>query len=386
MRAPGCSSIGLWTLFVICGLFVIAYANIDNDDDEWNYDPTTKRIRKPTESTSNTNLPIKGKEFCSDSCEPPKCPDVSDCMNKLNVLQKDADEHKKKVVTTFQQPTCLPVFRRFLSKLLKESAKLGLPDDANKLMHYNAVVKLSKQSVSEINKLLREDNDWTTGAMDEALSQILVEFKHHDPEAWKWQFEDTFYVELDTVLKVLLCVLIINAVICTEVWSVVSWFIQIRRMFVICFFISLIWIWLHHMLVFAEHQKNVVQMESVNAKCTGVKQTDWKESLTEWFRHKWTPPDHLYEMNVVLMQSDAAASLSSSTTILSVQDIIEFLRALLTHLPLLIQIAVLLVIAGAIFVRVDGNVLNIFILGYFRINSILYLSNHTLAFFRSSCM
>lgn len=49
MRAPGCSSIGLWTLFVIFGLFVIAYANIDNDDDEWNYDPTTKRMRKPTE-------------------------------------------------------------------------------------------------------------------------------------------------------------------------------------------------------------------------------------------------------------------------------------------------------------------------------------------------
>lgn len=75
-------------------------------------------------------------------------------------------------------------------------------------MHYDAEVKLSKQTVSEFKKLLREDNDWTTGAMDEALSQILVQFKYHDPEAWKWRFEDTFYVELDTVLKVFIEVFI----------------------------------------------------------------------------------------------------------------------------------------------------------------------------------
>ncbi|KAL0160036.1 hypothetical protein M9458_043761, partial [Cirrhinus mrigala] len=57
------------------------------------------------------------------------------------------------------------------------------------------------QSLVEIQKLLNEENDWTTGAMDEALSQILVRFKHHDHEAWKWRFEDTFYVDADTALK-----------------------------------------------------------------------------------------------------------------------------------------------------------------------------------------
>lgn len=373
MKVPSCSSI---VLFVLCGLNVIAYANINKDDDEWidpydmlNYDPTTKRMRKTTESASYTNVPTKRREFSSDSCELPKCPDVSDCMNKLSILQKEVDEHKKKGATTFQQPTCLPVFRRFLSKLLKETAKLGLPDNANKLMHYDAEVKLSKQTVSEFKKLLKEDNDWTTGAMDEALSQILINFKYHDPEAWKWRFEDTFYVELDTVLKVLLCVLIITAVICTEIWSTVSWFIQFKRMFAICFFISLIWNWFHlYMVAFAEHQKNVVQMESVNAKCTGVKQMDWKESLSEWYRHTWTlqddPCKKYYEVllvNPILLVPPTKAITVTITNFITDplkhigQGISEFLRALLKDLPFTLQIPVLLTITGAIFVFMYGS-------------------------------
>ncbi len=73
-------------------------------------------------------------------------------------------------------------------------------------MHYDAEVKLSLQSLAEIQKLLNEENDWTTGAMDEALSQILFRFKLHDQEAWKWHFEETFYVDADTALKVSIAV------------------------------------------------------------------------------------------------------------------------------------------------------------------------------------
>ncbi len=72
-------------------------------------------------------------------------------------------------------------------------------------MHYDAEVKLSKPSLAEIQKLLNEENDWTTGAMDEALSQILFRFKLHDHKVWKWHFEDTFYVDADTALKVSSC-------------------------------------------------------------------------------------------------------------------------------------------------------------------------------------
>ncbi len=54
---PSCSAFGFWGLFIFCSLFVIANANIhEDDDDAWidpydmlNYDSTTKRMRKPTE-------------------------------------------------------------------------------------------------------------------------------------------------------------------------------------------------------------------------------------------------------------------------------------------------------------------------------------------------
>ncbi|XDV22237.1 hypothetical protein PO909_027178, partial [Leuciscus waleckii] len=118
----------------------------------------------------------------SESCDVPR--DASECNNKLEILKKEFDELKKKRTATSSKPVCLPVFKRFLSKLLKETSKLGLPDDVKTAMHYDAMVKLSKQSLAEIQKLLNEENDWTTGAMDEALSQILVKFKRHNHEAW----------------------------------------------------------------------------------------------------------------------------------------------------------------------------------------------------------
>ena len=43
----------------------------------------------------------------------------------------------------------------------------------------------------------------------------------------------------------LVCVLIIVAIICSEVWSVVSWFVQFKRLFAISFFISIGWNWLY---------------------------------------------------------------------------------------------------------------------------------------------
>lgn len=75
------------------------------------------------------------------------------------------------------------------------------PSDSTEVL-YDANVKLSKQSITEIQKLLDGEDSWRTGALDNAISQILVDFKPHNYEAWKWHFEDTFGVELDAVLKV----------------------------------------------------------------------------------------------------------------------------------------------------------------------------------------
>ncbi|XP_016100406.1 chloride channel CLIC-like protein 1 [Sinocyclocheilus grahami] len=376
MKVPSCSSFGFWSLLVFCSLFVFANANIhqEDEDDAWidpydmlNYDPTTKRMRKPTESASYPNVPTKRREFSSDSCEVQQCPDVFDCTIKLWVLQKEFDEQKKKATTTSINPVCLPVFKRFLSRLLKETSKLGLPDDGQTSMHYDAEVKLSKQSLVEIQKLLNEENDWTTGAMDEALSQILLRFKLH--EAWKWHFEYTFYVDADTALKVSLIVLIVVAIISTELWSVVCWFVQFRRMFAVCFFISLIWNWFHlYMVSFAEHKKNIVEVESFNGKCTGLKQLDWKDSLSEWYRRTWTlqddPCKKYYEVlvvNPILLVPPTKAITVTITSFITDplkqigQGISEFLRALLKDLPVTLQLPVLLIIALAIIMFMYGS-------------------------------
>ncbi|XP_043078308.1 chloride channel CLIC-like protein 1 [Puntigrus tetrazona] len=380
MKAPRRPSFGFCCLFVCCSLFVIANANVhaedEDEEDEWidpydmlNYDPLTQRMRKPKESASYQNVPTKRREFSSESCEAQRCPDVSECATKLESLQKEFDGYKKKGTAASVKPVCLPVFKRFLTKLLKETSKLGLPDDGQASVHYDADVKLSKQSLAEIQKLLNEENDWTTGAMDEALSQILVRFKLHDREAWKWRSEDTFYVDADTALKVSLIVLIIVAVICTELWSVVSWFVQFWRMFAVCFFISLIWNWFHlYMVAFAEHKKNIVEVESFNGKCTGLKQLDWKDSLSEWYRRTWTlqddPCKKYYEVlvvNPILIVPPTRALTVTITSFITDplkqigQGISEFLRALLKDLPVTLQLPVLLIIALAILVFMYGG-------------------------------
>ncbi|XP_026091770.1 chloride channel CLIC-like protein 1 [Carassius auratus] len=337
MKVSICSSFGFWSLLIYCSLFVIAKENIhqDHEDDEWidpndmiNYDPTTKRMRKPAMF----------------------------------------DEQKKKETTTSKSPACLPVFKRFLSRLLKETSKLGLPNDGQTSKHYDAEVKLSKQSLVEIQKLLNEENDWTTGALDEALSQILLRFKLHDHESWKWRFEDTFNVDADTALMVALIVLIVVAIISTEVWSVVSWFVQFWRMFAVCFFISLIWNWFHlYMVAFAEHKKNIVEVESSNDKCTGLKQLDWKDSLSEWYRRTWTlqddPCKKCYEallVNPILLVPTKALMVTITSFITDPlkqigQGIGEFLRALLKDLPITLQLPVLVIIALAILVFMYGS-------------------------------
>lgn len=46
-------------------------------------------------------------------------------------------------------------------------------------------------------------------------------------------------------MQVTVMVLIIVGIICTEMWSSVSWFVQFKRMFAISFFISLVWNWFY---------------------------------------------------------------------------------------------------------------------------------------------
>uniref|UniRef100_A0A4W6FC45 Chloride channel CLIC-like protein 1 n=1 Tax=Lates calcarifer TaxID=8187 RepID=A0A4W6FC45_LATCA len=171
-----------------------------------------------------------------------------DWVDPYDMLNYDASTKTMRKPTEItlisQQPTCHPVFRRFLSRLLKEIQKLGLPTDSSDVF-YDAKIRLSKQAMAEIQTLLEGEDSWRTGALDNAISQILVDLKPHDYEAWKWHFEDTFGVELDTLLKMGLFVLVIVAIICTQLWTTVSWFMQFSRLFAVCFFVSIVWNWFY---------------------------------------------------------------------------------------------------------------------------------------------
>ncbi|XP_045554452.1 chloride channel CLIC-like protein 1 isoform X2 [Salmo salar] len=180
----------------VCSLLLVAQGQVD--DEEWidpydmlNYEPSTKTMRKPAEVS--------------------------------------------------QLPSCNLVFKQFLTKFLKEIERFGLPSDFQNDLYYDAKVRLSRQALAEIWKLLEGMDSCRMGDLDDVLSQVLVDLKPRDLEASRWHFEDTFGVEIDTVMKVFVCVLIIVVIICSELRSTVSWFVQFKRIFAICFVISLVW-------------------------------------------------------------------------------------------------------------------------------------------------
>ncbi|XP_068447861.1 chloride channel CLIC-like protein 1 isoform X2 [Clinocottus analis] len=342
---------------------------VDNDwidpYDMLNYDASTKTMRKPAEPESYHNVPTKRREYDQNSNDVDPIP----CHSQVVDLQRQVEELQKKIMLISQQPTCNPVFKRFLTRLRKEIQRVGLPRDSSEGF-YDAKIKLSTQAMTEIEALLEGEDSWRTGALDNAISQILVNLRPHDYEAWKWRFEDSFGVDLDTLLKMGLGVLVLVAIICTQLWSKVSWFMQFRRLIVVCFFVSFIWNWLYlYKIAFAEHQSNLVKMDRVYEKCTGVKKIDWSDSLKEWFRSSFTLQGDTckkyYEVllvNPILLVPPTKAIAVTITTFITEplkhigQGISEFLVALLKDLPITLQIPVLLTIVLAIVVCMYGGV------------------------------
>ncbi|MGH0139530.1 UNVERIFIED_CONTAM: hypothetical protein FKN15_022119 [Acipenser sinensis] len=195
------------------------------------------------------------------------------------------------------------------------------PDEVGHDVHYDADVLLTRQAVSEIRKFLG-DESWKPGVVDEALSQILINFKPHDYEAWKWRFEDTFGVELATLLQT----------------------------------------------AFADHQSNIVKMEAFNDKCSGIKKIDWMDNLKEWYRSTWTlqddPCKKYYELvfvdPILLVSPVKAISVTFASLITEPckqvgQGISDFLRALLKDLPITLQIPVLITIVLSMLVFFYGS-------------------------------
>ncbi|OWK04610.1 CLCC1, partial [Cervus elaphus hippelaphus] len=170
-----------------CLWLITAYAY----DDDWidptdmlNYDAASGRMRK-----SQGKYGMSEKEEVSPDLS--YADELSECYNRLDSLTYKPDENK---------------------------------DD----MHYDAEIILKRQTLLEIQKFLSGE-DWKSGALDDALSDILINFKLHDFETWKWRFEDFFGVDPYNVLMVLLCLLCIVVLVATELWTCVRWYTQLRQ-------------------------------------------------------------------------------------------------------------------------------------------------------------
>ncbi|CAL8253245.1 unnamed protein product [Merluccius merluccius] len=333
-------------LRLVVVVVVFSLAGPGRAEDDWidpydmlNYDASTKTMKTQPEDTHmiTHNPSFKYMTRCASS------------PVQLREQQQAA--------RVSQQPTCSSVFKRLATRFLKLMDHVGLPTD-NEDTYYNVKVKITRQGVAEVQKFLKSDDGCQNGAMANALSQLLMDIKPLDYEAWKWHFEDSFGVEIDTVLKVLLGVCLIVAIICTELWCVVSWFVQFKRMFAVCFVTSIVWNWFYlYKIEFAKHQSSLATMDTVYEKCTGMRKIDWSDSLKEWFRSTWTfqddPCKRYYEIlmvNPILLVPPTKAIAVTFTNFITEplkhvgQGISEFLRALLRDLPLPMQIPVFLTI------------------------------------------
>uniref|UniRef100_A0A8C8ZHS1 Chloride channel CLIC-like protein 1 n=1 Tax=Prolemur simus TaxID=1328070 RepID=A0A8C8ZHS1_PROSS len=212
-----------------CLLLIAGYAH----DDDWidptdmlNYDAASGTMRKPQVKYDTSEK----KDVSPDLSY---ADEISECYHKLDSLTYKIDECEKKKRKDYESQSN-PVFRRYLNKILIEAGKLGLPDENKDAMHYDAEIILKRQTLLEIQKFLGGE-DWKPGALDDVLSDILINFKFHDFETWKWRFEDSFGVDPYSVLMVLLCLLCIVVLVATELWTYVRWYTQLRRVLIISF-------------------------------------------------------------------------------------------------------------------------------------------------------
>ncbi|OXB84165.1 UNVERIFIED_CONTAM: hypothetical protein H355_007048 [Colinus virginianus] len=299
---------------------------------------------------------------------------LSSCSRELDSLQRKVAECEKRNAKS-RESRSFYIFKRYLNKILNEARKLGLPEGNTDQVHYDAEIILTKQTHVEILRFLQEEA-WQSGAVDDALSNILINFKHHDYKAWHWRFEDTFGVDLYNVFMILLCLVCVVIIIATELWTRIHWFVQLKRILLISFLISFAWNWLYlYKRAFAQHQAEIAKMGQFDNIC--AEKLDWRESLIGWLRRHWTlqddPCQKYYEtllVNPVLLVPPTKALAITFTTFVTEplkhvgQGIGEFIRALMKEIPLLLQIPVLIMMALVILAFCYGAASSVSVIRY----------------------
>ncbi|XP_068946569.1 chloride channel CLIC-like protein 1 isoform X1 [Petaurus breviceps papuanus] len=345
-------------LLCIFLLMVPGYAQ----DDEWidptdmlNYDAASGTMRKAPQV--NYGKPEEKEISLTDSNL--SCADeMSECYNRLDSLTHKINECEKKKRKDYESQSN-HVFRRYLNKILIEAGKLGLPSEDGGDMHYDAEVILKKETLLEIQKFLSGE-DWKSGALDDALSDILINFKFHNFKTWKWSFETAFGVDPYNVFMVLLCLLCIVMLIATELWTYIRWYTQLKRVLFISFLVSFGWNWIYlYKLAFAKHQAEVAKLEPLNNVC--AEKMDWVGGLFEWFKSSLTfrddPCQKYYELLLVnpiwLVPPTKALAVTFTNFVTEPlkhigQGVGEFMRALMKEIPGILHIPMLAIMALAV--------------------------------------
>ncbi|KAF6714680.1 Chloride channel CLIC-like protein 1 [Oryzias melastigma] len=184
------------------------------------------------------------------------------------------------------------------TKSSRNPAEPSQPEDGI----YDAKIKLSKQAITEIQSFLGDKDQLTPGALDQAISQILVDVRPHIEGARMWHLEDIFGLEFDTAKMIGIYILIAMASIFAS--STTFRFLPFKSMLLICFLVSIIWNWFYlYKIAFAEHTNNLIKMENIYEKCSVLKKITWIDSLKEWYRSIWTlqddPCEKYYQVFIV---------------------------------------------------------------------------------------
>uniref|UniRef100_A0A8C5QGI4 Chloride channel CLIC-like protein 1 n=1 Tax=Leptobrachium leishanense TaxID=445787 RepID=A0A8C5QGI4_9ANUR len=332
-------------------------------DEEWidptdmlNYDAASgKMVKQPQASVKLTDDAPQTVQTEQTSCPA----ETKEYEKSLGRLKLQMEECKLKAQEKLSQSNSNPIFRRYLHKIVAEVERLGLPDDSQPEVHYDAEIFLTKHMLAEIQKFLN-DGDWSIGALDEALSKTLVNFKPHNIEAWRWKFEDSFGVDLYTLFMILLCLLCIVSVIATEIWTHIRWYTQVKRLCILCIIISFGWNWLYlYKVAFAERQAELAKMHKYDSSCD--QKITWTEGLFDWIKSSVSfrndPCEEYFKalvINPVLMVPPTKALALTFTDFITEplkhigKGIGEFLHAMLKEIPIVLQIPVLIFLAIAL--------------------------------------
>ncbi|XP_068055740.1 chloride channel CLIC-like protein 1 isoform X3 [Anomalospiza imberbis] len=294
---------------VLCAVVLIGSCKVQEDEwidptDMLNYDAASGTMRRPYKVEKERPNYHDSEEEAVDTAST----EISRCSRVIDSLQHKIAECEKRNAKS-QESRSFYIFKRFLNKILNEAGKLGLPGEDVDHVHYDAEIILTRQTYLEILRFVSEEA-WQPGALDEALSDILINFKHHDDQAWRWRFEDTFGIDL-----------------CNLVW-----------------------------LAFAQHQAEMAKMGQFDKVC--AEKLEWYGSLMEWLRSTWTfqddPCKKYYEtllVNPVYMVPPSKALAVTFTNFVTEplkeigQGIGEFIKALMKEIPLILQVPVLITMA-----------------------------------------